>query len=442
MNLLKFQTNEDLNEAGAGIVTGLVQTNPRAVLGLATGSTPIGIYEELIRSFRKGLVRFNEVTTFNLDEYVGLPEDHPERYRNFMKRHLFDHIDLPENQAHIPDGNAADLNAECLRYNKLLEANQPLDLQILGLEAFDIITRFHSHQGTTTMLATSVTAGKESIDRLLEAVQEYRDRDMPYAQLAGVHLEGPFISPKFPGAQNPAFIVPPQPDWVESWIADYPGIVKILTFAPETEGAVALAERLTEEGIVASAGHTNATYEEMERAAEHGLCHAVHTFNAMRGLHHREPGTVGAVLTDDRIFAEVIADGHHVHQAGIRLLTRTKAADRLVLITDAMSAAGLGDGEYDLGGLPVHVSGGVARLEDGKTLAGSTLTMMGAFRFMIRDVGVSLPEVSQMASGNPARQLGIADQTGSLAEGKQADFLLVSPDLELQKVWIAGRIIL
>jgi glucosamine-6-phosphate deaminase len=133
MNILKFQTNQELNEAAAGIIVGLVQTNPRAVLGLATGSTPVGIYEELVRAYQKKLVSFRHVTTFNLDEYVGIPEDHPQSYRYYMAEHLYELIDIPADHAHIPDGNAIDLIAECSRYNELLEEAQQIDLQILGL---------------------------------------------------------------------------------------------------------------------------------------------------------------------------------------------------------------------------------------------------------------------------------------------------------------------
>lgn len=133
MNVLTFKTNQELNEAGAGIISGLLQTNPRAVLGLATGGTPVGIYEELVRSYQKGMISFKQATTFNLDEYVGLPEDHPESYHNYMNHHLFRHIDLPRERAHIPNGNAPDLKAECARYNQLLEEAKQIDLQLLGI---------------------------------------------------------------------------------------------------------------------------------------------------------------------------------------------------------------------------------------------------------------------------------------------------------------------
>jgi N-acetylglucosamine-6-phosphate deacetylase len=305
--------------------------------------------------------------------------------------------------------------------------------------AYDEITHFHGCHGTTTILATTVTASKEAIDRVLIAAEAYRKSEMPGARLIGVHLEGPFISDKYPGAQNPAFIVPPNKQWVEDWAGRHPGLVRILTLAPENEGAMDVIERATELGIVCACGHTNSSYATLLAAADRGLRHAVHTFNAMKPLHHREPGTVGAVLSEDRISAEVIADGHHVHPACIGLLARAKPADRLLLITDAIAASGLGDGEYELGGLAVVVSDGVCRLKFGDSLAGSTLTMIDAFRYVVRNVGVSVEQASKMASGNPAELLGIADATGSLAVGKQADALLLSPELELKRVWALGN---
>ncbi|AIW41364.1 N-acetylglucosamine-6-phosphate deacetylase [Paenibacillus polymyxa CR1] len=302
----------------------------------------------------------------------------------------------------------------------------------------DTITSFHGSQGTTAMLATTMTAPKEQIDRVLSEVHAYMALPMPYAQLEGVHLEGPFISPNWPGAQNPEHIVPPNLSWVAEWEQRYPGLVRQLTLAPEREGALELIAWLRSHGITAALGHTDATYEEVEQAATAGLNHAVHAFNAMTPLHHRKPGAAGAVLADPRIEAEIIADGIHVHPAAISLLARLKQDHNLILITDAMSATGLEDGHYTLGDLPVIVQGGVARLEDGVTLAGSTLTMIEGFRYLVQHVGISIPAASQMASLNPARSLHIADRTGSLEAGKQADILLLDGDLKLQGVWIKG----
>lgn len=309
-------------------------------------------------------------------------------------------------------------------------------------EALETITGFHAQHGTTAMLATSMTASHKDLSAVLSAVDAYIHQEMPFTQLLGVHLEGPFISPKFPGAQNPAFIVPPQISWLQGWVEQHPDVIRLITLAPESEGALPFIAWLKETGIVAACGHTDATYAQIEAAVDAGLQHAVHTFNAMRVLHHREPGTVGAVLSDDRIYAEVIADGHHVHPACIKILANTKPKDKLLLVTDSMCASGLSEGDYSLGGLKVTVKDGAARLAGSDTLAGSTLTMIDAFRFCVEQVGLPIPQVSRMASGNPAATLGITAQIGSLSAGKQADILLVSPDLQIQNVWIKGKAII
>lgn len=310
-----------------------------------------------------------------------------------------------------------------------------MDAHEEGLRA---ITRFHAEHGTTGMLATTLTAPKDELTAMLGRISRFIKKGMPYAQLLGVHFEGPFISLKWKGAQNPAFIVPPQIEWLEEWLREYPDLLKLQTLAPETEGALAYIDRLASHGIVPACGHTDATYDELIRAAGHGLRHAVHTFNAMRPFAHREPGTAGAVLTDPRVMAEIIADGHHVHPAGIKLLIAAKGIDRVILITDAMAAAGMPDGEYELGGLPVVMSGGVARLKDGDSLAGSTLTMIDAFRFIVQEIGVSVEDASSMASANPARQLGVDSEIGALEPGKRADILLLDDSLTLQRIWIGG----
>ncbi|MEK6990057.1 N-acetylglucosamine-6-phosphate deacetylase [Paenibacillus sp. FSL K6-1566] len=306
-------------------------------------------------------------------------------------------------------------------------------------EVLDKITSFHSSQGTTAMLATTMTAPKADIDRVLHDVQNYRNQEMPYTRLEGVHLEGPFISPKWPGAQNPEHIVLANIEWLEEWVSTYPGLVRQVTLAPEREGALEAVKWLSSHGIVAALGHTDATYEEVEAAVEAGLSHGVHTFNAMTGLHHRKPGVVGAMLSDDRLSCEIIADGIHVHPAAMRILARVKPQDKLILITDAMSAAGMPDGEYTIGDLPVVVEDGIATLKSNRnSLAGSTLTMIKGFQLLVREVGLSLEQASLAASTNPARKIGIDDRTGSLEAGKLADVLLLDHKLELQGVWIQG----
>jgi N-acetylglucosamine-6-phosphate deacetylase len=187
-------------------------------------------------------------------------------------------------------------------------------------------------------------------------------------------------------------------------------------------------------------GHTDAAYEEVIAAADAGLNQAVHAFNAMTPLHHRKPGTVGAVLSDKRIRAEIIADGIHVHAAMVALLARLKNEGDLLLITDAMSATGLSDGDYKIGDLPVVVKDGIATLRDNSgALAGSTLTMIRGFQFLVRSAGLSLEEASRAASLTPAVTLGLEQAIGSLEAGKQADILRLDDELNLQGVWINGR---
>lgn len=313
------------------------------------------------------------------------------------------------------------------------------DFMEASQEALDQITRFHGQHGTTSMLATTVTAPKEAIDQVLAGVSNFQQGDSSGARLAGVHLEGPFLSKKFPGAQNPGHMIPSRMEWLEEWTSSYPGLVRMMTLAPEVEGGMQCIQWLKQNNIVAACGHTDSTYEDIVEAKKHGLTHAVHTFNAMKPLHHRNPGTVGAVLTNDDISCEIIADGHHVHPAIIDLLTRAKDSDHLILITDAMAAAGMEDGEYNLGDLKVAVNGGVARLKDGDSLAGSTLTMIQAFRYFVETVGVSVEETSRMASGAPARVIGLDNEIGSISIGKKADLLRLDPNYQIKEVWNEGR---
>ncbi|ANY65046.1 N-acetylglucosamine-6-phosphate deacetylase [Paenibacillus sp. BIHB 4019] len=316
------------------------------------------------------------------------------------------------------------------------------DFMDASRSSYDTITRFHASQGTTGMLATTMTASKEAIESVLHAAADYRSGGMPYAALLGIHLEGPFLNEKWIGAQNPAYLSPPRQDWLEAWTAQFPDLIQILTLAPEREGSLPLIAWLAENNIVAACGHTDASFADIEAAADAGLSHAVHTYNAMRPLHHREPGTVGAVLSDPRICAELIADGHHVHPGAIRLLAAAKPADKLILITDAMSAAGMPDGNYSLGGLAVEMKDQVARLQGSGSLAGSSLTMLRAFRYMLANTALSVAEVSRCASGNAAKQLGIYEQTGSIACGKQADVILTDADFSaVSHTWVNGKLV-
>ncbi|OKP97806.1 N-acetylglucosamine-6-phosphate deacetylase [Paenibacillus sp. P46E] len=348
---------------------------------------------------------------------------------------------LPEAYAGWPAGNTETPNGLLIPgfVDVHVHGGAGFDFMYADAQSLEIITRFHASQGTTTMLATTMTADKKDIDRALSEVHAFRSAPMPFAQLAGVHLEGPFISPKWSGAQNPDHIVPANIEWMEQWEALYPGLIRQVTLAPEGEGALEAITWLRKHGITAALGHTNASYEEVIAAADAGLNQAVHMFNAMTPLHHRKPGAAGAIMFDARIRAEIIADGIHVHPAAIAVLSRLKNAGNLILITDSMSATGLSDGEYTIGDLPVLVRDGVARLkENPEALAGSTLTMIRGFRYLVEEVGLTLEEASRAASLTPAEAIGMQRTIGTLEAGKRGDILLLDEALNLRGVWIKG----
>lgn len=306
------------------------------------------------------------------------------------------------------------------------------------IRSFETVMRFHARHGTTSLLATTLSSTKQRLDAALETAWRCHQGAQSYSRLLGVHLEGPFLSRKWPGAQNPAYLIPPQSGWIDDWNRRYPGLIRMVSLAPELEGATELIRTLASAGIVPSCAHTDASYEQIRLAMEDGLRHAAHLFNAMTGLHHRQPGTVGAVLTEPALSAEVIADGHHVHPACLKLLADVKRQNNLLLVTDAVPAAGLADGNYRISELDVCVREGVARLAEGGALAGSTLTMISAFRFMVQQVGISVPEASRLASANASRLLGLDDRLGRLLPGYLADVLLLSDQLEIHRTWVGG----
>lgn len=354
--------------------------------------------------------------------YVGEYKSLPAQYHNWT-------IDDQQNNLLIP--GFVDVHVHGGAGYDFMNSNQT---------ALDGITKFHSKHGTTTMLATTMTAPKKAIDSVLAQVSNYMHEEMSYAQIAGVHLEGPFISPKWCGAQNPQHVVPPTVTWLQQWEARYPNLIRQVTLAPEREGAKEAIQWLRQHHITVALGHTDATYEEVIAAIDVGLNHAVHTFNAMTPLHHRHPGAVGAILTDKRISAEIIADGIHVHPAMVSLLASIKKEANLLLITDAMSATGLSDGAYMLGDLPVTVLEGKATLTDNPSaLAGSTLTMIQGFRFLVKQANLSIEEASRAASLTPAKSLGLDHLIGSLEAGKRADILMLDDQLNLLNVWVKGR---
>lgn len=291
---------------------------------------------------------------------------------------------------------------------------------------------FHLRHGTTTMLASLVTA---AVDDLV-AHARVLGRLAGEGVVAGVHFEGPFLSAKRCGAQDPAYLRDPDAATFGRLVGAAGGHARMVTLAPELPGAVELVRRAIAAGVVAAVGHTDATYDQAHRAIDAGATVATHLFNGMRGLHHREPGPVLACLESPRVTCELVADGVHLHP---RTVAFAAASSEVALVTDAMGAAGMGDGTYRLGGMDVTVADGIARLANGSTIAGSTLTMDAAVRHAVRDAGLSWPEAARAASLAPARVLGLDAEVGSLAPGKRADLVVFGADLSLAGVMARGE---
>ena len=294
------------------------------------------------------------------------------------------------------------------------------------------IVGLHRRHGTTTMLASLVTADIDTMVASLASLADLAEA----GEIAGIHLEGPFLAPARSGAHDPGLLRPPEPDLVDRLVSAGRSQIRMVTLAPEQPAAIDAVLRLVDAGVVVAIGHTDATYEQTRAAIDAGATVGTHLFNAMRPLHHREPGPVPALLEDDRVAVELICDGVHLHPAVIRWAMRTAGARRVALITDAMAAAGAGDGDYLLGQLAVGVRDGVALRPDG-TIAGSTLTMDRAFRYVV-DAGASFEDAVTMASTTPARALGRSDEIGSITVGRQADLVVLDQALRVAAVMVKG----
>jgi N-acetylglucosamine-6-phosphate deacetylase len=293
----------------------------------------------------------------------------------------------------------------------------------------------HTAHGTTTMLASLVT---RPIPELVNQVAALADlvRD---GLVAGIHLEGPFLSAARCGAHDPAILRPPDPVSVDALLSAGRGTIRMVTIAPELEGAVPAVKRLVDAGVIAAIGHTDALAEDVVPAVDAGATVATHLFNGMRPLHHREPGPIGVLLDDERVTVELICDLVHLHPTVVRLAARHAGVDRTILITDAIAAAAAGDGTYDIGGLAVDVTNGVPTLAGGGSLAGSTLTMDAAFRNLVKSCGLGVLDAVAAASTRPAELLGLGDTTGRLAPGYAADVVLLDDALRPVSVMRRGE---
>jgi N-acetylglucosamine-6-phosphate deacetylase len=319
-----------------------------------------------------------------------------------------------------------------------------IDLHIHGGDGADFmdgderanarILAFHGRHGTTALMATTLSGSVTDLQNAVAAMA--RSSDERGAEIVGIHLEGPYINRERAGAQDLGSIRPADIHEIASLLERAPHLKWMITFAPEIEGARALVERFRDR-VVFSIGHTSADYAEAVAALDWGATHFTHLFNAMTGMHHREPGVVGAALVSRSATAELIADGIHVHPAVLNIAATT-LPHRIALITDAIRACGLADGTYKLYDQDVEVKDGSARLRNGGALAGSTLTMHDAVRNMIELAGLPIERVIPLATDVPARIAGVRDRKGSIDHGYDADLVLLDKKLDIERVIVRG----
>ncbi|UUN27642.1 N-acetylglucosamine-6-phosphate deacetylase [Streptomyces sp. FIT100] len=302
--------------------------------------------------------------------------------------------------------------------------------------AQDVLTgvRTHLEHGTTTLVASTVTGDMDFLTHRAGFLSELVEQ----GDLAGIHFEGPFISPCRKGAHSEKLLRDPDPAEVRKLLDAARGTAKMVTLATELPGGIESVRLLAEHGVIAAIGHTDATYEQTVEAIEAGATVATHLFNAMPALGHRAPGPIAALLEDERITVELINDGTHLHPAALELAFHRAGARRVAFITDAMDAAGFGDGIYHLGPLEVEVKDGVARLVEGGSIAGSTLTLDTAFRRAATVDRLPVEDIVRAISANPARLLGVYDRVGSLEPGKDADMVVLDADFTLKGVMRKG----
>lgn len=303
-------------------------------------------------------------------------------------------------------------------------------------KALDTMARVLPEEGTTSFLATTITQSPENIEKALKNVAEYKNK-AGFAEVIGVHLEGPFIEKSKKGAQPEEYILKPDLSLYNKWQELSGHKIKTITMAPEHDEDGSFIQALTKAGVNVSAGHTDVGFEEMKKAVSYGVSQVTHLCNAMNGIHHRDIGAVGAAFQLEELRAELISDGIHVAPDMLQMIYKNMGSERLILITDAMRAKCLPPGDYELGGQPVKVTEDRANLESG-TLAGSILKLVNGAKQMLQLNEVTLHDIIKMASVNPAKQINIYDRKGSIAPGKDADLLLVDEKLNIHETICRG----
>lgn len=340
------------------------------------------------------------------------------------------------------------VSAELVDAGGLFVAPGLIDAHMHGAHGYDFMTctpdqliellAWLPSTGVTSVLPTLASSPLDEELEMVRLLGEACRRPSLGAQIVGLHLEGPYFSPEKRGAQPANAIRFPDLDQMRQLVDASGRSVRLVTLAPELPGAIPLIQYLVSEGITASAGHSNATYEEMAVAVQTGVSRVAHLYNGMSAFSHRAPGVAGAALDEERIYAEIVLDGFHVHPAAARVALRAKGMQRLVLVTDATQAAGLGDGIYIRpGNRKVIVKDGAARLESGE-LAGSTLTMNRAVANAQAFLGLTLPQAIQLASQTAAESLGLRGK-GRLEPGCDADLILVNDEMRVSGAWVSGN---
>ena len=311
------------------------------------------------------------------------------------------------------------------------------DAMDVSEEALRKISKYLAKEGTANFLATTLTSTKEILKNVLGIVAKLQDKDIDGANIFGVHMEGPYFSVEYKGAQNEKYMKPAGIKELDEYLSVKEGLVKLFSISPHNQENLEAIKYLSDRGVVASVGHSAAKYEDVIKAVNYGLTHATHTYNAMKGFTHREPGVVGAVFNSDEIMAEIIFDKFHVHPEAVRTLIKIKEVDKVVCVTDSMSATGLPEGKYKLGELDVNVKDGQARLAMNDALAGSVLRMDGAFRNLI-ELGYSITDVFKMTSTNAAKEFKL--NSGEIKVGKDADIVIMDKDYHVCMTFVKGKV--
>jgi N-acetylglucosamine-6-phosphate deacetylase len=308
------------------------------------------------------------------------------------------------------------------------------------IKIFNAESKFYAKHGVTSFVPTTMAQSKKDTILAIKTIREASYLKMAGAKIIGIHLEGPYFNLEKKGAQPGKYIRDADLDELQDFMKASNNFVVIVSLAPEIEKALEAIRFLSGRGITISLGHTNATFEEANRGIDAGATHATHIFNGMRPYHHREPGVIGAVLLDNRVTCEVIADLIHLHPRTIELTYKLKGPDRMILVSDSMGATGLNDGNYQLGGEKVIVKDSVARLENG-SLAGSTLTLDKALRNIVNVVGIPFKDALRMITYNPTREISLERNIGSISIGKMADLVVLDESLKVKATFIEGKMV-